>query len=230
MVARKKVPRKIEREVFKEAHNCCAKCGKDDLNKQRIHHIRPYAENPEHNLDHMILLCLDCHDDADRGIVSPDVLYDIKIQRAKIIPFPNAAGIPSVNIAGNNNVVAGRDVIQVDNSKHTYQKGKRSAPIIISGTMSTDARRYNYLEYLVEQYKVYKGWECNKKGEKMIHSLIRKAYFREFKCKVKDTPLDRFEEAAEYLQGRIADTMLGRNLRKRGQELFSTFDDFDKRK
>jgi len=229
MAMRKAIPKLVERLVYQEAENRCVHCGKDDLKKLRVHHIVPYAENPTHDLAHLILLCLDCHDDADRGLITREDLYAMKKKpKAKVIPSDD---VRKISVTGDNNLVAGGNMhVEGDiHVKYTQARGKRSAPIIIPGTVATDVNRYNYLEYLVRRYNEFKKSECDQKGELMKYALIRNAYMREFSCKVKDTPLDRFDDAVAYLQYRITNTILGRNYRKQGRRMFSTFEEFCQR-
>ncbi|HUV42267.1 MAG TPA: HNH endonuclease signature motif containing protein [Sedimentisphaerales bacterium] len=104
---------------------------------------------------------------------------------------------------------------------------KSSRSIIIPGTVAEDARMYGYLNYLVKRYNEFKEWECKKAKIKMNYSLIRVAYEREMKYKIKDTPQNMFGRAVEYLQKRISNTKLGRIKKSRGQEIFSSFETFD---
>ncbi|NLH51096.1 MAG: hypothetical protein GX444_21175 [Myxococcales bacterium] len=147
---------------------------------------------------------------------------------SNVIPIRGSKLGKRVKVVGSGNVVAGGDInVAGDmNIKYASGRGKKSPPIIIAGTVATDAYRYNYLEHLVGRYNEYKKAECDRTGQAMKYALIRNAYLREFGCKVKDTPLDRFEDAVAYLQYRIADTALGRNYRKQGRRLFSTFEEF----
>lgn len=230
MAARKAIPKLIERQVYQEANNRCARCGREDLTKLRVHHIIPYSENPTHDLAHLVLLCLDCHDDADRGNISRKELYAMKKNQSNVVPFPKAAGAKAVNVTGDGNIVAGGNV-HVEGGIHVkYPKGrgkKSTPPVVIPGTVATDARMIGYLEYLVRRYNEFKESACKRTGEKMNYAMIRVAYAREIKYKVKDTPLDLFDDAVAFLQNRIKNTALGRNLNARGQSLYSSFDDFD---
>jgi len=230
MASRKAIPKLIERQVYKEANNRCARCGRDDLTKLRVHHIIPYAENPEHDLEHLVLLCLDCHDEADRGNISREELYSMKKKQSNVILFPKSSGTQTVSVTGDQNFVAGGD-IHVEGGihvKYTKGRGKKSTPpVVIPGTVATEARMIGYLEYLVRRYNDFKESACKRTGEKMNYAMIRVAYEREIKYKVKDTPIDLFEAAVAFLQLRIRNTALGRNLNAKGQALFSSFDDFD---
>lgn len=126
-------------------------------------------------------------------------------------------------------MVGSPGAIQVKNLTIKTDK-KSSRSIIIPGTVGENARMYGYLNYLVGKYKEFKKWECKKAKMKMNYSLIRVAYEREMKYNIKDTPQDMFDIAVEYLQKRISNTKLGKIMKSRGQEMFSSFETFDQNK
>ncbi len=150
---------------------------------------------------------------------------------SNVIPFNSSARKKSVRITGDQNIVADGDV-HIEGGIHVkYAKGrgKKHPPTVIPGTVATDARKVGYLEHLVRRYNEFKESESKRSGEKMNSAMIRVAYEREIKYRVKETPLELFEEAVAFLQHRIANTIVGRNLRSRGQPLFSSFEEFDQK-
>ena len=60
----------------------------------------------------------------------------------------------------------------------------------------------------------------------MKYALIHVSYRRELKFDIPTTPLDRFESGVAYLQRRIRNTKLGRNLAKKGNPLYDSFEEF----
>lgn len=222
----RKIPRRIEKELYQEANSRCMACGLDEVCVLTVHHIIPYSENPRHDPSDMLVLCSNCHAKADRGEISQKTLYDYKRRlRTNIIKFPKSnSSKGSISVVGDGNVTAGRDI----HLNIKTPKGKKSSrPIIIPGTVAEDARMYGYLNYLVGIYNKYKEWDCKRDNFKMNYVLIRVAYNHEMKYSIKDTPRDMFDKAVEYLQKRISNTKLGRILKSRGQELFSRFETFD---
>ena len=102
--------------------------------------------------------------------------------------------------------------------------GRPKVVVSVAGTIASDARKHNYIMHLVKRYNEYKEREVGK--ENMRYSLIRVAYEREIGSAVKLTPLDLFERACQFLQGRIARTKYGRMALAQGQKLYSTFEEY----
>jgi len=230
MTKRTTIPKKVEKELFQEAGSRCLICGNNDVSVLTIHHIIPFSEKPEHDPRHMLVLCANCHAKADRGELTKETLYAAKSKVRSVIPFPGRKrAVDHLSVSGDANVVAGRDINIAGGVHIKVSKGKKSTQsMIFPGTVGEDPRMVGYLNYLIKRYNEFKEWECDKKGERMNYPLIRIAYEREIKYKVKDTPRELFDRAAEYLQGRIENTKLGRIKKKQGQKLFSSFNEFDK--
>jgi hypothetical protein len=96
--------------------------------------------------------------------------------------------------------------------------------IAVAGTVAEDPVKAGYLDYLIKRYNEFREWEIGK--EKMNYVVIRVAYERELKFKVRLTPLALFQKACQYLQGRIEHTKLGRIRKAQGQKVHSTFEEF----
>lgn len=230
MGKRRAISRAIEKRLFQEVGSRCPLCGTDDISVLVIHHIIPFAENPSHVPAHMVVLCANCHAKADRGEVSPEVLYSVKRRLEKTVASTGVATLPqSIKAIGQGNIVAGRD-IHVRGGVHVkVSKGTRkiSTSVVIPGTVSEDPRRLGYLEYLIRRYKEFKKWDCDSTGQPMNYAMVRVAYEREIKYRVKETPLELFEAAVRFLQRRIANTKLGRIKLKQGGRIYSDFGTFD---
>jgi hypothetical protein len=121
-------------------------------------------------------------------------------------------------------VVAGGDVT-VHGDINVHAGSHRLA--VLPGTVSEHPRMIGYLRYLVDRYNEFKRWECEQRGRKMAFGFIYTAYKRELKYDLRNTPVDRFEAGARYLQGRITRTVVGRIRSKAGQSLFTDFSSFD---
>ncbi len=228
-MSNRRIPRRIEKELYQEANSRCMACGLDEVCVLAVHHIIPYSKNPLHNPEDMLVLCANCHAKADRGDISIETLYDYKRRvRTNIIKFPKPnSSKDNISVVGNGNVTAGGDI----HVNIKMAKGKNSSrSIIIPGTVAEDARKHGYLTYLVKRYNKFKEWECKGDNLKMNYAFIRAAYEREMKYNIKDTPQDMFDRAVEYLQKRINNTKLGRIKKNRGQELFFRFETFDQNK
>lgn len=247
MTKRKYMPKALEKRLFQEVGSKCPICGENDIETLKIHHIVPYHNNEEHNADDLIVLCGRCHDKADAGTISRSELYKLKRglilggqTPSNVISFPGAQNKflaredspPIVNTKQTGNVnLSGSPVVHgnitVTNIKTT--KKSKSAPTIIPGTIGENARKIGYLKYLIKRYQKFKEWECNKKGVKLQYGKIWGSYQDEIKYTPQNTPIDLFDNAVAYLQGRIRNTKLGRIKNSRGQKLFSDFDNFDEK-
>jgi len=216
---RKAVPKRVEKQLFQECDSCCPLCGEDDVAKLQIHHIKPYAETGTHDPEQMLVLCANCHAEADVGAIPSATLYKAKRCR-RIIKFPQAA--VTQNVSGHGNVVAGGDV-----SIRVSGRSKRTAMPRPAGTVCDDPRKVGYLQYLAKRYNQFRAWACKQAGERMNYGFIHGVYDRHMKYAIRTTPLSAFEEGATFLQHRILRTKLGRMMNARGQRLFSSFDEFD---
>ncbi len=112
-----------------------------------------------------------------------------------------------------------------EGSQVTVKSGRPPKVVVsVAGTVSQEAKKFGYLEYLIRQYNRFKEWQVGK--PQMKYAFIRKAYEREIGYGLKFTPLDKFEAACRFLQRRIENTKLGRQNRAKGQRLYSSFDEF----
>lgn len=137
-----------------------------------------------------------------------------------IIPFPGME--VSQNVKGDGNIVATGNVSigTVDMRRTT----KRSGSPVLPGTVATDPYKVGYLKYLARRYNEFKEADVGKSA--MKYPLVYKRYEAEMKFSIANTPLDRFDEGVAYLQRRIRNTKLGRNLTKQGNPMFESFEEF----
>lgn len=135
-------------------------------------------------------------------------------QAPPILKFPG----PNVtqNVAGNGNIVAGRDV-RID----MRRTSKRSSPQVIPGTVATEPFK---IGYLTRRYNEFRAWHAGKGN--MKYCLINNAYQREMKFSIPATPLTLFDEAVGFLQGRIRNTKIGRIKGRQGNPLFEEFEEY----
>lgn len=136
MSKRRSIPRKLEKQLFQEAASRCLICGTQDVAVLTVHHIIPVAENPEHDLAHMLVLCANCHAKADKGELTRESLYSAK-SKASNARF-RAIETPSVqqqSVSGVGNVVAGGHMNIQHLDIRVNQGRPRSSPIIIPGTV-----------------------------------------------------------------------------------------------
>lgn len=227
MSDRSAIPRNLERVLFQEVGNRCPICDNDDVSTLTIHHIAPYAEAKSHRREDMLVLCANCHAKAQCGEIGPEELYEAKRMARKVVPLRPRQGSPQIvppsqTVIGDANIVAGGNVtIQAPRTKG------RPRPPMLPGTVATDPYKIGYLRRLARRYQEFKEHEVGKEG--MRYAPIYVIYEREMGFSMPNTPLDRFDAACRFLQGRIENTRLGRIL-KRHQKLYSTFEEFVQKK
>ena len=111
--------------------------------------------------------------------------------------------------------------VEIKTQKKTI---KLSAP---EGSIASSVNHRNYIKYLVDRYHTFKTSEVGK--EKMNYRILYSAINRELGAKWDMVPLSKFEMLAEYLQKRIDNTIVGKNMRAKGQKRYSTYDEYQHR-
>jgi hypothetical protein len=220
------VPKRIEKILFQESGSRCCMCNEEDIHKLTIHHIIPWADNPTHDVKHMVVLCANCHASATAGTISKEELYAAKEGSGRIIPLRTASTEKQpFSVSGNGNVVAGRDLNYTIRVSHK-DRGAKPIQVPVSGTVSEDPLMRGYLKYLFDRYLAFKKWECDKKGVELTGAPIYRGYKRDMKFDWKLTPKSHFEKGAEYLKQRINKTTLARKERAQGNRLYRSFEEF----
>jgi hypothetical protein len=109
------------KKIVQEAKGCCPFCGEKEIVSLDIHHIVPREEGGGNEPSNLILLCKNCHGKVTSGVFPrADV---VAMKRKLVEQFGHEAALSealrtqqalNVNqtVIGNDNVVAGRDVIQ----------------------------------------------------------------------------------------------------------------------
>ena len=63
-------------KVLERDDNTCCHCGhQGESNYMDVHHIIPVREHGPSTEDNMLTLCRKCHNQADRGLISRDLLF-----------------------------------------------------------------------------------------------------------------------------------------------------------
>lgn len=83
---RRSTPKRTARALAREAAFRYARCFAPPDRKP--HHIRPYHQSPGYDPAHMIWLCQECHEAADRGSITREELYAIKESLKMARPLP----------------------------------------------------------------------------------------------------------------------------------------------
>lgn len=132
--------------------------------------------------------------------------------------------INAENIGNTVNFSGGTNYGYVANTIEVKTENKKVQLAPPSGTIASSAIHRNYAKYLIDRYHEFKKAHTGKK--KMNYSIIYSAIKREFGAKWDHVQLSRFDLLAEYLQGRIDRTVLGKNNKANGKKSFSTFAEY----
>lgn len=99
--------------------------------------------------------------------------------------------------------------------------------VYIPGVVSNDKRKVGYLKYLARLFNEYKERELGK--GRMRYPMIYVNYRKEIGYNLEETPLEQFDDAALYLQGRLLKSKVGRMRTALGEKLFDSFAEFQNR-
>lgn len=125
----------------------------------------------------------------------------------------------------NSGIVANQVLNPVVTVKMPRKRSKQMA--YPEGTIGADVSRRNYVRYLTKQYNEFREADANFGSYQPFHfSVIHKNIESEFGSPTHHLPVQLFESVAEYVQGRIDNTILGRNNRRKGVPNFKWFDEF----
>lgn len=198
----------------------CPMCGETDVTTFELHHLQPFSKVPDHEEENLILLCSNCHSRVTAGEVAEEVVLQLKLSLVKgKHPFsPNSTSTNVINISGvvNAGVVANK--VEIKTQKNTI---KLSAP---EGTVASSASHRNYIKRLIDRYHEFKASEVGK--ENMNYQILYGAIKRELGAKWDMVPLSRFDTLVEFLQRRIDNTIVGRNMKAKGQKRYSTYAEY----
>lgn len=219
-MASRSIPEKVKKRIFQEALMVCPMCGETDVTTFEIHHIQPFSETIEHEEENLILLCSNCHSKVTAEEVTEAMVLRLKLSlvRGKH-PFKSNSTISNViNISGSINTGVVANKIEIKTQKKTI---RLSAP---EGSLAASVNHRNYIKYLIDRYHEFKVSEVGK--EKMNYRILYSAINRVFRAKWDMVPLSKFEMLAEYLQKRIDNTIVGKNMKAKDHKRYSTYDEY----
>lgn len=133
---------------------------------------------------------------------------------------------PSLHFTGTNSgIVANQVMNPVVTVRMPRKRSKQMA--YPEGTIGADVSKRNYLRYLTKQYNDFREADARFGASRPFHySVIHKNIESEFGSPTYHLPVQLFERLAEYVQGRIDNSILGRNNRRNGIPNFKSFDEF----
>ena len=144
--------------------------------------------------------------------------------RSEAVTPPPASN--TVNFTGSNQGIVANQVVNSQVTvKLTKKRGQKMAHP--DGTIGSDVNRGNYVRYLTKRYNEFREKDANFGSFRPFHySVIHKNIEAEFGSPTNFLPVTMFDAVVEYLHGRIDDTILGRNNRKKGIPNFKSFQGF----
>ncbi|MBI2927070.1 MAG: hypothetical protein HYY24_15350 [Verrucomicrobia bacterium] len=124
-------------------------------------------------------------------------------------------------------ITAGGNVLVGDPTTNRVGKASKRAAYYPPGCIGADLAKRNYVRYLVERYHEHREADVRfGRTDRFHYSVIFKNIEARFQAPTYFIPEARFEELADYLQGRIDNTMLGRVNAKRGIANYESFDEY----
>lgn len=216
MAARSSLPRRLEKAVFQQFGSQCAFCQEKAIPALQVHHIEPYAEVKEHEIENLILVCANCHGRIEAGEIPKAAVYRRKLQAVSVRPPPSKSSGNSIRLESSENsgVIANQLTIKIGNRKGVSV----SAP---SGTIASHRDSRNYVKYLIDRYHEFKRSEVG--SESIKYPIFYAAIKREFGAKWDHIPLERFEELVTFIQARIDKTVVGKNQKAKGLARYRSF-------
>src|SRR5438552_7520930 len=64
----------------------CTECGEKDIRIRQVHHIKPFADGGSNDPANLAVLCPNCHQKAQKGLIKPTSVADMKALPRKYEP------------------------------------------------------------------------------------------------------------------------------------------------
>lgn len=218
---RENVKGNLRTAILQEALAICPFCGLEKLGSLQVHHIDGNPANTV--MENLIAICASCHEQITKGLISEaEVMTKKRMLQFGAHPFAkkNHAFGNAVHFSGINNqgIIANKVTVN----------GKVAGKIIIPGTIGSDPKKYNYVEYLVKRLTKFReaGGSYGQKRKGKIHDGgTRKILAEQFGGLPKDQPLERFEQIIAHIKEKIDNTALGRNRFKQTKRNYHEFNE-----
>jgi hypothetical protein len=216
---RTKISNTLRAELQQEVDSKCPFCLNSEVGVFEGHHI---DENPSNTkFSNLILVCPTCHSKITKSKISREEVISVKQQLInKTYTRLLETTSPSI-YATTANVRSGNNTtININTSrKKIIQK---HAP----GSIGSNNEKGNYIDYLIKRFNEYKAYEVGKENVKywwIIKHLKSKYKLGQYRTLL-DLPIDKFEELAAIIQGKIKSTKLAR-IKGKQHKNYSTFEE-----
>ncbi len=123
----------------------------------------------------------------------------------------------------------GAFVVQGENNTIRFAEKRKPRMEYPARSIGADLLRRNYIRYLTERYFRYREADASfgpKAIRRFSYAVLFKNIESRFKAPTYFIPVARFDELVDFLQGKIAATILGKRNRSRGHRNYETFDEF----
>lgn len=217
---------KLKTKVRERANFQCCRCQEIGV---EIHHIVPKSKGGLDTEENAAPLCPNCHSKYGNN---PDKRKEIREMRdswyAKCASQNEGHDQKAADRhTGDNNVInftggVNRGIIA--NRAEIKTERKRVQILPPSGSIASSLSHRNYVKHLIDRYHEFKKSDVGK--ENMNYAIFYGAIKKEFGAKWDMVPLERFDEISSYIQHRIGNTILGKNMRKKGKKIYSTFEEY----
>lgn len=217
-----------------EAGGRCPWCedGKKLLaSEAHIHHIDGDPSNTV--LENLILTCRNHHGQIGDSLIpawevmlkktclsNPSTMERLGFKASQPEPAQKKRVKKSV-VGGDNSGIAAGTIYNTGTLAGTINVDQRpKGAVQVLGSLVTSVNHYGYIEYLIKRLSYYRSWKPGGGGPPDNPGAVRSIFEREMGRLPKDFPLERFDDAVEYLMGKLRRTILG----KMGKAKVSSFE------
>ena len=185
-----------------------------------IHHIQSREERGDNKPENFLAVCPNCYTKITKGFIGVHEVFRAKYALVAGMPTKTtpstASNVIQFDKSSNHGLVANN--LTIKTSKRTV---KLNPP---EGAIAGDLNSRNYIKYLIDRYNEFR--KADRTIGEFRYPMIYGAIEKEFKCKWDLIPIHKFPDLVDYLQGRIDNTILGRNARKQLKGRYRSYDEF----
>jgi hypothetical protein len=104
----------------------CTECGEKDIRILQVHHIRPFAEGGTNEPTNLAVLCPNCHQRAEKGLIKPTPISDIETLSPRHVEDEPRSKVEQHHITGPNVGVASARDVHIHQASQSTQPPRRS--------------------------------------------------------------------------------------------------------
>lgn len=216
----------LKKKVRERANFRCCRCQEIGV---EIHHIVPKSEGGLDTEENAAPLCPNCHSGYGGNTEKRKEIREMRDSwYAKCASQNEGHGQKAADRhAGDNNVInftggVNRGIIA--NRAEIKTETKKVQILPSPGSIASSLLHRNYVKHLIGRYHAFKMSDVGK--ENMKHAVLYRTIIRKFGANWDMVPLERFDEISSYIQHRIDNTILGKNRRRQGKKIYSTFEEY----